>query len=66
MAKFRDATEANISAILRRFADWLDRESDEDTRIDVAHASTVMLDALLEADAFGTEGQHDPRGDHRG
>ncbi len=25
-----------------------------------------FLDRLLEQDAFGTEGQNDPRGDHRG
>lgn len=25
----------------------------------------TMLDSILEQDGFGTEGQNDPRGDHR-
>lgn len=65
MAKYRDANRTTVCVILRRFADWLEKQ-DANTREDVSDDVNAMLDALKESDAFGTEGQSDPRGDHRG
>jgi hypothetical protein len=63
-APFAPAGTATITAVLRCYAAWLDKQ-DAATR--TAHASeiNVFLDQLLRDDAFGTEGQCDPRGDHR-
>jgi hypothetical protein len=40
-------------------------EDEHDERI-IAAEFNRMLDTLLGEDFFGTEGQNDPRGDHRG
>lgn len=62
--KYRDANAGNVAEVLRRFAEWVER-ADIETRGDIADDVNSVLDALKESDAFGTEGQNDPRGDHR-
>lgn len=37
----------------------------KDERVHIAATLDEMLDDLHSRDAFGTEGQNDPRGDHR-
>jgi len=56
--------EATVVAVLRRYAAWLDMQGAE-VRATRAREINVFLDQLLRDDAFGTEGQCDPRGDHR-
>jgi hypothetical protein len=63
--KYQDANANTVCGVLRRFADWLAGEPKE-VREDVSDDVNAVLDALLESDAFGTEGTGDPRGDHRG
>lgn len=38
---------------------------DQEDRERISEAFNDMLDSLLDEDFFGTEGQCDPRGDHR-
>lgn len=58
------ATPATVSAVLHRYATWLATQGSE-TRVAHARGINAYLDQLLQADAFGTEGQCDPRGDPR-
>lgn len=62
--KFRRTTPETIAADLRAFAAWLEHE-DEETRRIAASELNEQLDTWRELDSFGTEGQCDPRGDHR-
>lgn len=57
-------TNKTVVEHLRKFADWLEKESDYE-RTDAANTLNDWLDTLFETDVFGTEGQNDPRGDHR-
>lgn len=59
------ATSATIVNVLTRYAHWLQTQPHE-IRAAAAEALNVHLDDMLHGDAFGTEGQCDPRGDHRG
>lgn len=58
------ATAKNLTAVLRRYADWLAGEPVEIRRL-TADAINKHLDDVLRQDGFGTEGQQDPRGDRR-
>ena len=65
--KFREATASTLVADLRRFAKLLEKEVKEDN-IDVealAGEFNSWMNRLYGEDFFGTEGQNDPRGDHR-
>lgn len=58
------ATSKNVSSVLRRFADYLDTLTVKE-RAPFARDVNIMLNSITDADGFGTEGQCDPRGDHR-
>jgi hypothetical protein len=62
--KFKPATAKTVAQVLRDMATACD-EDKGDAKV-YAEAVNVMLDQLLDEDFFGTEGQCDPRGDHRG
>mgnify|MGYP000178518935 FL=1 len=65
MAKrFKPATCATVADVLMRWSDMV-REEDRAGRTAWAALVNEKLDELLSNDAFGTEGQLDPRGDHR-
>ncbi len=64
--KFRKTTSKTVARDLRAFADWLDKDGKAVDKKEVAGSLNEILDGLLGDDAFGTEGQLDPRGDHRG
>lgn len=57
-------TSKTVVKHLRNLADFLEQE-DKGTREDAASELNELLDNLLDMDMFGTEGQNDPRGDHR-
>ena len=40
-------------------------DMDKESRIVIAEEFDAVLEGLFEEDFFGTEGQLDPRGDHR-
>lgn len=63
---FRPTSSATLCSDLCAFAKEIARPewSDED-RTEMATWLNRKLDELLALDAFGTEGQCDPRGDHR-
>lgn len=63
MPKFRKMTKTTASRVLRRMADMSDRDPDFAQMF--AEAIDPILTDLECEDAFGTEGQLDPRGDHR-
>lgn len=63
--KFKPATAATVVDVVRRFADFLSREPETMRRV-WAGDINAMFDRAVTEDAFGTEGQNDPRGDHRG
>ena len=54
----------NVDKVLRRFAKWVSKEPSW-VREDVANRLNALLNELESEDAFGTEGQLDPRGDPR-
>lgn len=56
------ATVKNVVAVVRRLADLI--ESDDNKKL-WAQDVNEFLDKLAGMDAFGTEGQLDPRGDQR-
>jgi hypothetical protein len=58
-------TGKTIGLTLRRFADWCDQQDSNDLA-GVTDPINNLLDMLRDEDAFGTEGQCDPRGDARG
>lgn len=58
------ATGKNVSTVLRRFADYIDSLPVRE-RVLFARDVNTMLDGICDVDGFGTEGQCDPRGDHR-
>ena len=53
-----------LADVVHRFADYLAKESDESRRI-WAKDINALFDRACAEDAFGTEMQLDPRGDHR-
>lgn len=63
--KFRKTTGKTVADDLRAFAAFLEHEPEEIRRI-AASELNEQLDQWKSLDAFGTEGQCDPRGDHRG
>lgn len=63
--KFRKATAYTVTEVLRQWTILVQNEHDLEARQGWADAVNDVLDALLAEDAFGTEGQLDPRGDHR-
>lgn len=66
MSKYRRTTASTLTRDLRAFADEIERsEWPAEARKDAARQLNRWLDELAADDAFGTEGQCDPRGDHR-
>lgn len=64
--KFRRATATTVARDLRLFGDEIAyAQWDQPSRSDIAQWLNKKLDELVSMDAFGTEGQRDPRGDHR-
>lgn len=57
-------TRRNARSVLSKIADRIESNGDEE-RVWCLELNELM-DALLADDFFGTEGQCDPRGDHRG
>ena len=64
MCEYEDADGSNVAEVMHRFADCLAQHDGTDLE-DIATWMNEMLDDLLHEDFFGTEGQDDPRGDHR-
>jgi hypothetical protein len=60
----KKATAKNVGDVLRRFAQLIESEPLEQRRLYARDVNT-MLDSIADQDAFGTEGQLDPRGDQR-
>lgn len=64
--KFRKTTSKTVAQDLRAYADWLEKDAKPAEKKETASWLNERLDELWADDAFGTEGQCDPRGDHRG
>lgn len=64
MAKYVELTTKNLNRVLNNLAAYLDEQGKE-TRESFIEPFDEFLDELLNDDFFGTEGQCDPRGDHR-
>lgn len=56
-------TAKNADAVLARIGDMI--RNDKTRTKALLYQMNEMLDGLLDADFFGTEGQTDPRGDQR-
>lgn len=65
MSRFRKTTDKTVGKDLRAFATWIDEHAKDLDKRELADWLNDKLDELLGDDAFGTEGQCDPRGDHR-
>lgn len=67
MAKFRRTNQRTLVADLHRFAGLLEKEirGNSDVAKELADEFNEWMDKLYGEDFFGTEGQNDPRGDHR-
>jgi len=59
------ATVKNVVAVVRKLANLIEAEPDKRAKAVWARDVNEFLDALSDQDAFGTEGQCDPRGDQR-
>jgi hypothetical protein len=57
-------TSRNLRLVLDRLVDYAMRTEDEERQA-FCHDLNLFLDELAAQDAFGTEGQNDPRGDQR-
>jgi hypothetical protein len=64
MSAFKPATRENVVDVIRRFADFIEKDNPEALE-GIADEVNAFLDGLHDQDFFGTEGQCDPRGDHR-
>jgi len=62
--KFRKTTGNTIALDLRVLADYVAKE-DAEFRGWLAIWFNTEMDTMVDDDVFGTEGQCDPRGDHR-
>lgn len=62
MSKFKSVTPKTLAEVMLRFSHWA--IEDENHRVFCIWLNAA-LDDFLSQDAFGTEGQCDPRGDHR-
>lgn len=58
-------TPRTLDAVMARFLAYVVGERDASARQAYCDSLNTFLDDLLSEDAFGTEGQLDPRGDHR-
>lgn len=65
MPKFRKTNANTVSKDLRAFASYVDKFEKSTGKEELADWLNEKLDELYGDDAFGTEGQIDPRGDHR-
>ncbi len=65
MPQFKPVTPETMEHVMRVFADLLRDDRDPESRKVWAYEINAFLDNQLDQDAFGTEGQCDPRGDHR-
>lgn len=65
MPKFRKTNAQTVVKDLRALADWLEKDGNTISKKQIAPIVNNICDSLLGEDAFGTEGQCDPRGDHR-
>lgn len=63
--KFRKTTAKTVTKDLRAFAKWLSDDVKSEELELAAEWLNRYLDEMYCEDAFGTEGQCDPRGDHR-
>lgn len=61
--KAKKVTPAKLKAVLVKLADSASR--DKSFAKQICFELNIFLDDLLNNDFFGTEGQLDPRGDHR-
>lgn len=57
-------TRKNAERVLARITDMVRNDTDGLSKTLLYHLNE-MLDVMSDADAFGTEGQLDPRGDQR-
>lgn len=63
--KFRRTSAKTVAEDLRAFARWIELESNASDRRLASGLLNDLLDEAMANDMFGTEGQCDPRGDHR-
>jgi hypothetical protein len=61
----KKANKHNVVDVLRKFATFLEEDGSPDDKQSAADEINCILDEWLMQDAFGTEGQLDPRGDNR-
>ena len=65
-AVWNEITEETVAGIESTWEGIMDEaKHDDGARIQISKLFNEMLDDLLGKDFFGTEGQCDPRGDHR-
>jgi hypothetical protein len=57
-------TSRNLKAVMERLTDYA-LQTEGESRMMFCEDLNLFLDELAEQDAFGTEGQCDPRGDQR-
>ena len=65
MAKKKNVTSRNLAVVLERLTRYA-LETEDEARQAFCDDLNRFLDDLADQDAFGTEGQCDPRGDQRG
>lgn len=64
MPKYQALTVKTLNGVINRLGAYLD-DMEKEGRAAFIKPFDEFLDELLDEDFFGTEGQCDPRGDHR-
>jgi hypothetical protein len=65
MPQFRRTTGNTLLTDMRKFVASVAKDTNVKRRNQLAIEFNEWMDSLLGQDYFGTEGQNDPRGDHR-
>lgn len=67
MSRARKTSRTTLAKHLRNLAAFVDENSKDAPELmtELAGWFNTKMDELYQADTFGTEGQVDPRGDHR-
>jgi len=57
--------QQRVQRLVKQIGEWVEKETDKESLKEMERYLNDALDLMGADDLFGTEGQNDPRGDHR-